>query len=259
MKNRLRQRLGAGEKTHGLWVTLESPTVTEIAVTVGLDWVCVDTEHGHLGWREVLEHVRAVRDSETAVLVRVAEVRRDTVKRALDLGAHGVLLPLVRSRADVESGMRFGRYPPFGVRGVGGERAVHWGLGMQEYLKTANQETLIIPLIETQEALEDIDSILMVPGLEAIFFGPADLSASLGFLGSWEGPGVAEQILEVRSKAAERGIASGIVSVSIEDAIQRREQGFNLIGIGSDVGAMIRSLLEVQAKLGLSARSHCWF
>src|SRR5436189_4720863 len=121
-RNPLRDRLRQRETSYGLWVTLESPTVTEIAVTLGLGWVCIDMEHGHLGFREVMEHVRAVRGSATTALVRVPEIGQSSIKRALDIGAHGVLLPLVRGREDVEQGMSFGRYPPRGVRGVSGER-----------------------------------------------------------------------------------------------------------------------------------------
>lgn len=259
MENPLRRRLREGKTTYGLWVTLESPSIAEIAVMLGLDWICVDTEHGHLGWREVMEHVRAVRDSGTSVMVRIPEINESAVKRALDIGAHGVLLPLVRNRADLEMGIRFGRYPPAGVRGIGGERAVQWGLGLQEYLQQANDEVMIIPLIETYEAVRDIDGILGVPGLEAIFFGPADLSASLGHRGAWEGPGVAEQILAVRAKAADRRISAGIVSVGVEDGAHRRDQGFSMIGLGSDAGLMIRAVREAQKVLGLETRPHLWF
>src|SRR5207244_6809862 len=119
--NPLRARLKRQETSYGLWVTLESPSITEIAATLGLGWVCNDMEHGHLGYREALEHLRAVRGSETAALVRVPEIDRSSIKRALDLGAHGVLLPLVRGPEDVKRGMSFGRYPPAGERGVGGE------------------------------------------------------------------------------------------------------------------------------------------
>lgn len=257
--NRLRQLLRSRETTYGMWVTVDSPSVSEIAVLLHLDWICVDTEHGHLGWAEVLEHVRAVRDSDTTVLVRVPATREDTVKRALDIGAHGVLLPLVRNREDVEAGMRFGRYPPAGRRGIGGERAVQWGLGLQEYLQRANTETMIIPLIETREAAEDIDGILGVPGLEAVFFGPADLSASMGFTGAWEGPGVADLILEIRKKAEQCGVASGIVGTDLVDARRRRDQGFGLVGLGSDVGLMIRSLQDSLTALGRKTAPHLWF
>jgi 2-keto-3-deoxy-L-rhamnonate aldolase RhmA len=251
-KNPLRARLQQNETTYGLWVTLESPTVTEIAVALGLDWVCVEMEHGHLDYREAMEHVRAVRGSLTAALVRVPEIDRSAVKRALDLGAHGVLLPLVRGPEDLERGMRFGRYPPRGERGVGGERAVRWGLALQEYVRDANEETLILPIIETREAAETIDAILAVPGLEAIFFGPADLSASHGYLGEWEGPGIAERILAIREAAAARGIAAGVLSRGPEDLLRRRDQGFRMIGLGADTGLLIRSLREALGTVGRS-------
>jgi 2-keto-3-deoxy-L-rhamnonate aldolase RhmA len=257
--NKLRARLRRQETSYGLWVTLESPTVTEIAAALGMDWVCVDMEHGHLGFREVMEHVRAVRGSETSVVVRVSEVTRDTVKRVLDIGAHGVILPLVRTREDAERGMQFGRYPPRGDRGVGGERAVHWGLGFQEYLDHANEETLIIPLIETVEAVENIDAILAVPGLDAIFLGPSDLSTRYGYLGQWEGPGVADKILEVKAKAAALGIGSGVMATSLEDGVLRRDQGFGLIGLGSDTGMLIRSINQALEKLRGQTVTRLWF
>ncbi|SDY01101.1 2-dehydro-3-deoxyglucarate aldolase/4-hydroxy-2-oxoheptanedioate aldolase [Paenibacillus sp. CF384] len=226
---------------------------------MGTDWICVDMEHGHLDLKEVMEHVRTVRGSDTAVLVRVPSIEQGIVKRVLDLGAHGVVLPLVRSREDLEAGMSYGRYPTEGVRGIGGERSVKWGMGMQDYLKDANEETLIIPLIETKDAVDDIEQILQVPGLEAIFFGPADLSASYGYLGDWEGPGIAEIILNVRAAAAKLGIASGLMSMNAEDAKLRQEQGFNMVGLGSDIGLMIRSMESAMRAVGREPKPHLWF
>lgn len=257
--NRLRALLKQKATTYGLWVTMESPTLTEIAGALGMDWVCVDMEHGHLDFREVMEHVRAVRGSETTVLVRVPEIQGEKVKRVLDIGAHGVLLPLVRSRADVERGMRLARYPPEGERGVGGERAVKWGLGFQEYLDHANEETLIIPLIETVDAAENIDDVLSVPGIEAIFFGPSDLSTDYGYLGQWEGPGVAQKILDIRNKADAMGIGSGIMTTSVEDGLMRRDQGFAMVGLGSDSGLLIRSINQAFEKLRGHTVTHLWF
>jgi 2-keto-3-deoxy-L-rhamnonate aldolase RhmA len=246
--NPLRERLQQRETARGLWVTLESPTITEIAVTLGLDWVCVDLEHGHLDWAEAIEHIRVVRGTRTAALVRVPEIGQSPIKRALDIGADGVLLPLVRGRGDLERGMAFGRYPPHGVRGLGGERAIRWGLELQEYVRDADRETLIVPIIETREAVEAIDAILTVPGLEAIWFGPADLSSSYGHLGQWEGPGVAERILDVRARAAERGIASGILCRSLEEVTSRRAQGFQIVGLGSDTGLLIRAIRDAHGE-----------
>ncbi len=240
MGPRFREALKSRTAQYGLWVTLESPAITEVAIDLGFDWVCVDMEHGALSYRDVLEHARAATRSETAVLVRMPDVTKEAVQRVLDLGVDGVLLPLVRSPGDVRAGLKYAKFPPAGARGIGGERAVRWGLRSQEYVNSANEEVLVIPIIETREAAEGIEGILEIPGLRAIFFGPADLSADLGFLGAWEGPGVAERILSIKDKAAARGIASGVIGTSVEDARARRDQGFALIGLGSDVGLLIR-------------------
>jgi 2-keto-3-deoxy-L-rhamnonate aldolase RhmA len=256
---RLRSKHKAKQATYGLWCTLEAASVTEIAAGLGLDWICVDLEHGHLDWAEVIGHARAVRGSECAIFVRVPEIHQSAVKRALDIGAHGVVLPLIRTRAELELGISFGRYPKAGRRGVGGERAVRWGMAFQDYVRAADGQTLIIPMIETCEAAENIDELLGVPGLEMIFFGPADLSASYGHVGQWEGPGIGEKILSIRARAAEHGIGSGIISLDPADAVKRRDQGFNLIGLGSDAGLMIRSISAALAALGLKPPTHAWF
>ncbi len=199
--NPLRARLQNGATTYGLWVTLESPTVTELAVLLGLDWVCIDMEHGHLDYGAVMAHLRTVRDTTTTAIVRIPEIQQGIVKRVLDMGAQGIILPLVSSRAEYDRALSFGRYPPVGIRSIGGERAVQWGLDTAGYLAAANREVMMIPLIETRGAVEQIDAILDTPGLEAIFFGPADMSSSYGYPGQWEGPGVAEHILDIRAKA----------------------------------------------------------
>jgi 2-keto-3-deoxy-L-rhamnonate aldolase RhmA len=146
-----------------------------------------------------------------------------------------------------------------GVRGVGGERAYAWGLGTREYLAGADEQTLVIPLIETPGALQEIEGILSLPGLEAIFFGPADLSATHGGLGQWEGPGIAARILAVRELAARRGIAAGIIGQSIEDAQVRRDQGFGMVGLGADAGLLIRALKAALEGVQGSAPVRFWF
>src|SRR5579859_5038067 len=102
IRNRLRQRFRDKQTAYGLWVTVESPSITEMAVVLGLDWVCIDMEHGHLGFQDVIEHLRAVGGSETSALVRVPGIEMSSIKRALDMGAHGVIVPYVRSREEVE-------------------------------------------------------------------------------------------------------------------------------------------------------------
>jgi 2-keto-3-deoxy-L-rhamnonate aldolase RhmA len=193
--NLLKARLARGETTLGMWVTLEAPTITEIAVTLGVDWVVIDTEHGHLDFKEVVEHIRATRNTSTTPLVRIPETTPGIIKRVLDLGAHGIIVPQVNSAEDVATAVRYAKYPPAGIRGVGGERATRWGLGLQSQTALADRETMVIPLIETVEGGRHLGPILDVPGVDAVFFGPVDYSASAGHLGLWEGPGVAETII----------------------------------------------------------------
>ena len=255
----LRQKLKSNQGTLGLWATMECASITEIAVTLNLDWVVVDMEHGHLDYKDAMDHIRVVRETGTGIIIRVSDIREDCIKRALDMGAHGVILPLPRSAADVERGCHFGRYAPRGARGIGGERAVKWGLGFKDYLQIANEETMIIPMIETREAAEDIDNILSIEGLEAIFLGPADMSATYGHLGEWEGGDVAQLNLDLRAKAAAKGIATGVVGTGIDDAKKRQEQGFQMIALGSDAGLLIRSLQQALSALGRDTRPHLWF
>src|SRR5436309_8181821 len=113
----LKQKLKNGEKTFGLWITLEAPAITEIAVRLGLDWICIDAEHGHLDFKEVVEHLRAAGRSSVAALVRVQEIEQGLIKRVLDLGAHGIIVPQIRNAEEVEQAVRFAKYPPRGIRG----------------------------------------------------------------------------------------------------------------------------------------------
>ena len=123
----LRRKLAADTPVVGLWVTLESPSITEMAVALGVDWVVVDAEHGHLDWKEIVEHIRAAVRSETVVLVRVAEVNIGLIKRALDIGADGVMIPWMESAEQLRQAVAFARYPLEGKRGIGAERATCWG------------------------------------------------------------------------------------------------------------------------------------
>ena len=241
--NALKAKLARGETTLGMWVTLESPSITEIAVTLGVDWVVIDTEHGHLDYKEVVEHIRATRNTSTTPLVRIPETTPGIIKRVLDLGAHGIIVPQVNSAEEVALAVRCAKYPPDGIRGVGGERATLWGLGLQSQTALANRETMVIPLIETVAGGRNLGPILDVPGVDAVFLGPADYSASAGYLGQWEGPGVADAILGF--KDAGPGPRSRLRHPQHQHrgcAGRGSEQGFRMIALGADTGLLIRSL-----------------
>ena len=259
LTNPLRAKLRSGRTTYGMWITLESATVTEICAETGFDWVCIDMEHGCLDFKDVLQHLRAAKGSDLSVLVRVPTTTVDSVKKALDLGAAGILLPLISSAAQLEEAFRFARYPSVGERGIGGERAAHWGLALEAYVAAANTETMVIPLIETAGASRNIDEILSVSGLEAVFFGPADLSQSYGHMAVWEGPGVADDIVRMTNLAIKRGITPGIIGRGFDDIAKRESQGFRMIGLGSDVGAMMKQIRQYMTKLRGNALESAWF
>ncbi|MBI5757515.1 MAG: hypothetical protein HZA46_03230 [Planctomycetales bacterium] len=248
-KNVLKQKLAQGRTTYGLWVTLEAPSITEIAVSLGMDWVVVDSEHGQLDFKELLDHIRVCRNTTTTPLVRISEIEQGTIKRVFDLGAEGILVPQVMNAREVQQAVRFAKYPPWGVRGVGGERATEWGMKLRERTQAGNDETLVIPLLETVAAGEEISSILNVKGVDAIQFGPADYSASAGYLGEWEGPGVAAKLLSLKDKIRTRGIPCGILATDVANSRLRQSQGFQMIALGSDTSLLIRALREAHQAL----------
>jgi 2-keto-3-deoxy-L-rhamnonate aldolase RhmA/quercetin dioxygenase-like cupin family protein len=246
----LRRRLAAGESVIGLWVTLDAASVTEMAVALGLDWVVIDAEHGQLDWSQILEHLRATVRSDTVALVRIAT--RDTVlaKRALDLGADGVVVPMIETAEQLAEALRDCRYPPEGRRGIGGERATVWGQALAEHAAEANDHVLVVPLIESVRAAAEVPRMAEVPGADVFFFGPADFSATAGHRGQWEGPGVAEQILALKDVLRAAGKACGVMTCSPEDLETRRHHGFQMLGLGSDAGLLFRGTREMLRAAG---------
>jgi len=246
----LRSKLAADEPVFGLWVTLDSPSITEMAVGLGVDWVVIDAEHGHLDWKEIAEHLRATVRSDTVALVRLAELNVGAIKRALDIGADGVVIPWVETAEQLRDALRFAKYPSDGVRGMGGERATAWGQALAEHAAEANEHVFVVPILETVKARENLPELLAVPGAELFWFGPADYSASAGFRGQWEGPGVAEQLLEMKDAIRAAGKHCGVVATSDDNVRQRLEQGFRAVALGMDAGLMLRSLKASLANVG---------
>ncbi len=247
---KLRQKLANNQPVYGLWVTLESPSITEMAVALGLDWVVIDAEHGHLDWKEIVEHLRATVRSETVALVRVAECNVGLIKRALDIGADGVVIPWVESADQLREAVGFAHYPPDGVRGIGAERATCWGQCFVEHTQEANENVLVIPIIETVRGGRNIRDLLRVEGVDVFFFGPADYSSTAGYRGQWEGPGVAAELLAIKDQIVAAGKQCGVVSTSEANLAERRHQGFQMLALGLDGGLLLRSLRSALGSVG---------
>src|SRR5258706_4855333 len=238
----LRRKLAADEPAFGLWITLESPSITEMAVALGMDWVVIDAEHGHLDWKEIVEHLRATARSETVALVRIAELNGGLIKRALDIGADGIVVPWVETVEQLKQAVAFARYPEEGLRGIGGERATCWGQCMVEHTAEANEHVLVVPIIETVRTAKQVSQMVQVDGVELFYFGPADFSSSAGYRGQWEGPGIAEQILKLKDTIRQAGKNCGLIATSHENLLERQKQGFRMIGGGLDAGLLFRTL-----------------
>jgi 2-keto-3-deoxy-L-rhamnonate aldolase RhmA/quercetin dioxygenase-like cupin family protein len=249
LKN-LRSKLIADLPVYGLWVTLESPSITEMAVALGVDWVVIDAEHGHLDWKEIIEHVRAAVRSNTVILVRVAEQNIGLIKRALDIGADGVVVPWVESADQLRQAVSFAQFPPEGVRGIGAERATCWGQCFVQHTQEANDHVLVVPIIESVKGGRSIQAMLQVDGVDIFFFGPADYSSSAGYRGQWEGPGVADELLVIQGAIRAAGKHCGIIATSNENLQERFRQGFRVLGLGIDAGLLLRSLHGALATAG---------
>jgi 2-keto-3-deoxy-L-rhamnonate aldolase RhmA len=247
---RLRRKLAQNQPTWGMWVTLESPSITEMAVALDLDWVVIDAEHGHLDWKEIVDHLRATVRSETVALVRVAELNAGLIKRAIDIGADGIVIPWVETAEQLRQAVSFARYPLDGVRGIGAERATAWGQAFAEHTAEANEHVLVVPIIETVRTMRQVPLMCKVDGVELFFFGPADYSSTAGYRGQWEGPGVAEQILKMKDVIRAAGKHCGLIATSIDNQRERVAQGFRAIGLGMDAGLLLRSLKAALAAAG---------
>lgn len=248
---KLRAKLQSDQATFGLWVSLESASITEMAVGLGLDWIVIDAEHGHLGWNDIVQHIRATVRSDTVALVRIQELNAGLIKRVLDIGADGIVVPWVESADQLRFAVECAHYPPQGIRGIGGERATAWGSCLAEHVAEAEDNVIVMPIIESVKGGENVPQMLKVDDVDCFYFGPADYSATAGFAGQWEGGDVAERILTAKDQIRAAGKHCGLIGTSHANLIDRREQGFQLIGFGLDSTMLIRSLQGCLGAVGI--------
>ncbi len=248
--SKFRSKITRREPVYGIWITLESPSITEIAVAMGMDWVVIDAEHGHLDWKDLCEHVRATVRSDTVILIRIAENSESMIKRALDIGADGVVIPWVETVEELQTAIGSAHYPPKGRRGIGAERATCWGQCFVDHVAEA-EDVLVVPIIESVTATRNAAQLAAVDGAEVFFFGPADLSATAGHPGEWEGGNVPELIAEALKTITSAGKTGGILSRNEADLKTRATQGFQMLGLGTDTSLMVAALRSMLRPLDL--------
>ena len=248
-KNWVREKLKAGNSTLGCFMGLGSPGVAELLSHAGFDWLVIETEHSALDIGQVEHMLMAVKGTETVPLVRLPSSDWVHIQRALDIGAMGIVVPLIRSVADTQAIVRATRYPPDGSRGFGPLRAANYMFDSKDYFYGANENVLVVLIVETQEAVDNLEAIAEVPGVDALFLGPFDLCLSLGLDPMKQPHPEVETIIERMLTAGRNAnVAIGIHAMNPEQLAKRKAQGFRMISYSTDYG-----LLAEAARVGLSA------
>ena len=235
MSPSFRERLRRRDRLVGTLLGLPSPELAEIAADAGFDWLFVDMEHGTLEARDVMRIVQVVREP-CACLVRVPETSETGIKKALDTGAAGIIVPHVNGAADAAQAVHWSKYPPEGGRSVGFTRSNRYGVRFRENVATANAETVVVAQVEHIDGVRAIEAILAVRGVDAVFIGPFDLSASLGKPGRLDDPEVKGAIGAVAASCGRAAIPVGIFSAGVAGALKALEDGYTLVCAGVDTG-----------------------
>lgn len=239
--NQLKRALAQGRLQVGLWSTLCSNIGTEVIGHSGFDWILLDTEHSPNELPGLLQQLQAMGRGTATPVVRAAWNDRVLIKRILDIGAQSVLLPYVQTAQEAERAVQSVRYPPKGIRGVSaGSRSSQYGR-IKDYLQRADAEICLLVQVETRAALDQLEAIAAVAGVDGVFIGPGDLAASLGHLGNPQHPEVQAALQDAAARLKRVGKAAGILTVVEADARRYIEWGYSFVAVGVDTALLARS------------------
>ncbi len=239
--NLFTRALAAGDKQIGLWISLCSNFAAEVVSTAGYDWALIDMEHSANDYFSVLAQLQAFAGSSTTALVRVEWNDAVAVKRLLDLGAPGLLFPMIQSVDEAAKAVAATRYPPRGIRGVSGAtRATAFGR-ITNYLARVEHETAVLLQLETRAAVAQAEEIGAVDGVSGIFFGPADIAADIGKVGNPMAPEVWALIKPAAQKLIGQGVPVGTLVTDPDFAAELMNEGFTFVAIATDTGLLARA------------------
>jgi 4-hydroxy-2-oxoheptanedioate aldolase len=233
--NQFKRALAAGETQIGLFLGMANAYAAEVVATAGFDWLLIDGEHGPNDLRSIIEQLQVLGQYPVRSVVRTVDHDVARIKQLLDGGVQTLMVPMVESAADAEKLVRAMRYPPHGIRGVGTAlaRAARWN-GVEGYFAQADQEMCLIVQIESTAGLAGLDDILKVDGVDAVFIGPSDLAASMGYLGNPGHPEVKAAVESAIRKIAAAGKAAGVFSADPVAAEAYRQIGASFLLVGVD-------------------------
>ena len=237
MNRTFKQKLARGELLVGSVITLPAPEVSEIFCDAGFDWLFIDLEHSVMGVKEAQVLLQAA-SPQTACLIRIPSIDEVWIKKALDIGPSGIIIPQVKTAEQVSRVVQLSNYPPDGTRSVGIARAHGYGQKFQEYVAAANDQTASVIQIEQIQAVENIDAIVSVPGIDCLFIGPYDLSASMGKTGQTTDLEVQNAIERVKQSAQNSHIPLGIFGTTTSAVQPYIQDGYRLIAVGMDASLL---------------------
>ncbi len=242
MRNTVKQKLKNGGRTIGAFLQMMSPVSAEILSRSGFDWLIVDLEHAPGDFANLQSQLQAMSGSGVVPFARAPWNDEVAIKRILDTGVMGVLVPYVNTRAEAEAAVAACKYPPRGVRGVAGSpRAAGYTGNAAGYLASANDETIVMVAVETTEAVDNLDEILRVPDLDGIFMGPMDLASSMGHLGNPGHPEAQAQIATIEKKVLASDKFLGTVATTRDKAIECIEKGYRWLVVMQDGASLLKA------------------
>lgn len=248
MKNTVKTKLAAGEVVFGTLVSMPSPHLVQLLAQTGLDWLIFDLEHSPISAADIHGLAAATAGTECAPMVRAPHGNAATANLALDAGALGLVIPQVKSVADIQTSVKSALYAPAGNRGVGPIYAsARWGLSLPEYLARANDEIGVFILIEDIEAVQNLESLLDVEGIDAAIIAPFDLSASMGVPGQLNHDDVISAIRTAEEGILKAGVALGGAAMSPEDVTEKIFRGYRVITLGYDaflIQSAVKGLMQ---------------
>lgn len=252
----LKEKITRKETTIGSWLTIGSTVVAEIMATAGYDWLTIDMEHSAITLDITQELIRAIELNGTPPLVRVSNNDTTIIKRVMDAGAHGIIVPMVNSRQDAEKAVQSVHYPPRGFRGVGLARAQKYGEDFEGYRKWAENESIVICQIEHIDAVNNLASILAVDGVDGFIVGPYDLSGSLGIPGQFDHPDMIKALNQIMAISSQQNALAGfhVISPDIADFNTKKKEGYKFIAHSLDIlllGQVCRSSIAQIRRQGL--------
>jgi len=252
--NPVRSKLQRQLPSVGTWLTLPSPVTAQLMAKTGFEWLTVELEHTPITFETAAQCFAIIAASGCVPLARVPFNTVENIKRVLDTGAWGIVVPMVNSRAEAEAVVRAARYRPIGERSIGGQlHATNFDTDSASYYARANEEILVVVMAEHVQGVENIDSILSVPGIDAVFVGPNDLHASMGLPPSFDSdhPRFNDALHRVLDSAKTHGVAAGIHVIDAAQAQRRIQEGWQFIAVGSEAGFMLSKASEFAKTLGI--------